>query len=624
MNLSRKIRVLSLRARLPISLLIVFLQRLPVLRILAGGDTEALTAGAAMALRSSLLGAASLGALDTLAGATSTSNVTLVSSSPSPLAASVGVAIKSVAFGVTGGGASTPDGWEMVSSVPPGLNFSGLTAPGTVSVANPLLSGTPTAAGDYHLDFKAIYQGQETSDFGFEVIVASNGPAFTTQPVNQTDAVGQTAAFTASATSGSTYQWTFNSIPISGATSATLTLGNVQLSAAGNYQVTATNSGGSTLSNIAVLTVTTAPTLPAFTVQPVAETVASPSTVVFSAAASGLPAPTYQWKFNGAAISGATSARLVVNGATAANAGSYTCVATNSVGSAPSAAATLSIASTANPGRLGNLSVLSTFANGQLLTVGFITGGAGTSGTQSLLVRADGPTLASFGLSSTMVDPTFSVIPLGSTTTVASNNNWGAPASNASVVMAADSATGAFALIANSLDAAEVVSLSPAGYSVQVTGTGPGQALTELYDTTSPAAYTLTVPRLVNVSCNTTLPIGGTLTAGFTIGGNTAKTVLIRASGPTLAGFGLTGTMVDPQIVLQPLGSSAILASNAGWGGDPQIAAAAAAVGAFAFSGPASKDSAVLITLAPGGYTAVANSASGGGGTTVVEVYEIP
>jgi hypothetical protein len=193
-------------------------------------------------------------------------------------------------------------------------------------------------------------------------------------------------------------------------------------------------------------------------------------------------------------------------------------------------------------------------------------------------------------------------------------------------VIAADSATFAFPLVTGSLDAALVATLSSGGYSVQVSGngTGTGTALTELYDTTPIAAYTLTVPRLVNVSCNTTLPTGGTLTAGFTVGGTSNKTVLIRASGPTLAGFGLTGTMADPQIVVQAAGSSAVLAANAGWGGDPQIAAAAASVSAFAFVSPTSLDSAVLLTLAPGGYSAVVNSASGGGGTTVVEVYEIP
>jgi Ig-like domain-containing protein len=627
MNLSRPFRALALRAQLPASLLIAFLQRAPVWRIAAGAGEGALGSPLALVLRSSALAAAGLGALDTLAGATTSVSLTANGvTNPGPLSAKVGTAIGNVTFGVTGNGASVPDSWTIASNPPPGLNFQGLTSAGTTKVANPVLSGTPTTAGSYFLDLFATYEGT-SAEYGYTVNVASNGPAFTTQPVNQTVSVGQTATFTASATSGATYQWTFNGGAIAGATSATLTLTNVQLTAAGNYQVTATNSGGSTLSNIAVLSVNTAPTVPVFTLQPISETVAAPSTVVFTAAANGSPAPAYQWKFGTAAISGATSARLVVSGATAANAGSYTCVATNSAGTATSQTANLTIQSTANPGRLGNLSVLANFTAGQLLTVGFVTGGGGTNGTQSLLIRADGPTLgtAPFDLTGTMADPQFQVLPLGQSTISAANDNWGTPASNAPLVMAADASTGAFPLVTGSLDAAEVATLAAGGYTVQVSGTGPGTALTELYDTTPTAAYTLATPRLVNVSCNTQIAIGGSLTVGFTVGGVTAKTVLIRASGPTLAtSFNVSGAMADPQIVVQAAGATSILVSNAGWGGDPQIAAAAASVGAFAFASPTSKDSAVLITLSPGGYTAVASSASGGGGVALVEVYEIP
>jgi len=625
MNLSRKFRTLSLRAQLPVSLLIAFLQRAPVLRVLAGEAEGPLGPPLAMILRSGALAVAGLGALDTLAGATTSISLTANGvTNPGPLSAKVGTVIGSVTFGVTGNGASVPDSWTIASNPPPGLNFQGLTAAGTVKVANPVLSGTPSAAGSYFLDLFSTYQGTSV-EFGYTINVASTGPAFTTQPVNQTVSVGQTATFTAAATSGSTYQWTFNGGAIAGATSATLTLANVQLTAAGNYQVTAANSGGSTLSNIAVLSVNTVPTVPTFTLQPVSETVASPSTVVFTAAASGSPAPTYQWKFGSAAISTATSARLVVNGATEANAGNYTCVASNSVGSATSQTAALSIQSTANPGRLGNLSVRADFTAGQLLTVGFFTGGTGTGGTQSLLVRADGPTLAtSFDLAGAMADPSFQVFPAGQFTVLAANNNWGTPASNAPVVIATDAATGAFPLNSGSLDAAEVVTLAPGGYSVQVSGTGAGTAITELYDATPSTAYTLATPRLVNISCNTQIAVGGSLTVGFTVAGQTARTVLIRAWGPTLAtSFGVTGAMADPQIVVQPQ-SAAVIATNAGWGGDPQIAAAAASVGAFPFASTTSKDSAILITLSQGSYTAMASSVSNGGGVALVEVWEIP
>ena len=47
------------------------------------------------------------------------------------------------------------------------------------------------------------------------------------------------------------------------------------------------------------------------------------------------------------------------------------------------------------------------------------------------------------------------------------------------------------------------------------------------------------------------------------------------------------------------------------------------AVYAFTFSNPNSADSAVLLTLAPGSYTAQASSVTSSAGTTLVEVYEV-
>jgi hypothetical protein len=118
---------------------------------------------------------------------------------------------------------------------------------------------------------------------------------------------------------------------------------------------------------------------------------------------------------------------------------------------------------------------------------------------------------------------------------------------------------------------------------------------------------------------------GGSLTAGFVIGGSTAKTVLIRVIGPALglAPFNLGGAMADPQLTLYDSGSNAIAANN-DWGGDPALTAAATRAGAFTVSDPASKDAMLLITLAPGSYTVTGRGAGGTGGTAIVEVYEVP
>lgn len=120
----------------------------------------------------------------------------------------------------------------------------------------------------------------------------------------------------------------------------------------------------------------------------------------------------------------------------------------------------------------------------------------------------------------------------------------------------------------------------------------------------------------------------GTLSAGFVIGGNTSRTVLIRATGPTLAAapFNLTGTMPDPMLTLYALNGAnpGIIATNAGWGGDPQIAQVSSSVGAFALASSSSADSVLLLTLSPGSYTAQVTSVTGAGGKALVEVFEAP
>jgi hypothetical protein len=114
---------------------------------------------------------------------------------------------------------------------------------------------------------------------------------------------------------------------------------------------------------------------------------------------------------------------------------------------------------------------------------------------------------------------------------------------------------------------------------------------------------------------------GNVLIAGFAIGGSSAVTVLIRASGPALIPLGVTGTLPDPQ--LQLYSGSTLLAGNFGWGGSPQIASTAASVGAFTWNSSTSNDSALLITLPPGTYTAQVSGQSGDTGDALVEVYEV-
>jgi len=145
--------------------------------------------------------------------------------------------------------------------------------------------------------------------------------------------------------------------------------------------------------------------------------------------------------------------------------------------------------------------------------------------------------------------------------------------------------------------------------------------LAEVYDATPAASSTAASPRLINVSALTQVQATNVLTIGFVVSGSINETVLIRAIGPSLASFGVSGALAAPRLTL--LGSGAVLASNTGWGGTANLTTTFAAVGAFALS-PTSADSALVATLPAGSYTAQIVGVGGTTGTVLAELYEVP
>ena len=364
---------------------------------------------------------------------------------------------------------------------------------------------------------------------------------------------------------------------------------------------------------------------PAFLVQPKSVMLAAGQTASFFVEATGVGPFGYQWNLNGTPISGATDQYLLVSNVSSANAGSYNCVVTDANGySSPSLSGTLSVTATANIGRLINFSALGQLGKSQILTIGFFTGGAGTTDSQPLLVQAIGPTLSTVGVTGVMPDPQLNAF--SNQTVIAANTGWGTPSSNQLAVTAADAATYATALTnPTSKDSATVVPLTPGGYTVQVSSVSgvTGTALAALYDDTRPGTYTATTPRLINLSCLLQVSANSSLTAGFWIGGTTEKTVLIRADGPALTAQNVKAVMPDPQLTVFDSNGTAI-AYNAGWGGSAVMFSVAASVGAQPFTSATANDSEVLLTLPPGGYTAQVTSASNTAGNVMIEVYEVP
>jgi hypothetical protein len=370
---------------------------------------------------------------------------------------------------------------------------------------------------------------------------------------------------------------------------------------------------------------------PVATSQPSSQTIASGHTVVLSFPALGSPTPTYQWSLNGVAIPSATGANLIINNAAAADAGTYTCTATNASGSVTSSPATLSVVSTANPGRLVNLSARALAGTGgNIIFGGFAIGPVNTAGTLPVLIRASGPAIAvaPFNVPGTLPDPQLQLFDAAGVAIPGDENEgWG----GSTQISATAAAVGAFGWnTPASHDAALDVSLAAGPYTAQVAGQSgdTGVAIVEVYDATPAGTYTPASPRLTNLSARVKVGAGAAnaLFAGFVISGNTAVTVLIRASGPAIAvpPFNVGGTLPDPQLSLEYQSTGAVIASNSGWGGDPQISSTAASVGAFGWSNPASHDSAMLVTLPPGNYNAVVSGESGDAGVAIVEVYEVP
>lgn len=441
------------------------------------------------------------------------------------------------------------------------------------------------------------------------VIAGAVAPAITAHPVNQTVSIGQSTGFsvTATGTAPLSYQWFRNSIAINGATTATLSLANPQVSDAGAYTVRVSNSAGNVTSNPATLTVN-AVIAPTITAHPGSQTVNAGASVVLTVTPAGTAPFTYVWTKNNIPIAGATAATLSLTNVQPSDAGAYAVRVSNSAGAATSNAATLTVSFS----RLINLSVRSLAGTGaQTLIVGFNISG---SGTKQMLLRGIGPTLGSFGVGGVLADPQLRLFN-SANVQVNFNDDWG---SGGPALAAAFRNAGAFDLPLGSRDAALVVPLAAGSYSAQVTATaGTGVALVEGYDAD---ANTLS-SRLSNLSVRSVTGTGAdVLTVGFVIAGNANKTVLLRGIGPALAAFGVTGTVADAQIEVFNA-SRAVIAQNDNWA--PTLAGTFASVGAFALPA-ASRDAALVITLPPGSYTAQVSGVGNTMGVALVEAYELP
>jgi cytochrome c peroxidase len=217
---------------------------------------------------------------------------------------------------------------------------------------------------------------------------------------------------------------------------------------------------------------------------------------------------------------------------------------------------------------------------------GFIITG---TAPKRVLVRALGPSLAQFGLSALLADPTITLQgPAGFAPVI--NDNW--RSTQETEIKATGLAPGA------DLESAIVATLAPGSYTAILSGTndGTGTGILEVYDLDFAADS-----RLANISTRAFVGDGDEIViAGFTVGNaNSVDHIIVRGLGETLNQFGIFPTVRDPALEVHNA-NGATLVANDSWQQDPnhdEVTAAGLA--------PHGGEAAVALTLGPGAYTAI-------------------
>jgi sugar lactone lactonase YvrE len=454
--------------------------------------------------------------------------------------------------------------------------------------------------GDVSVDSTGIIYVADALNSTIRRIVPglSTVPFFTVQPTSLTVGIGSNATF-AAGTAGAepiSFQWNFNGAAIAGATAPTYTVTNVQQSNAGNYTLTISNADGAATSSVATLSIGTVLTAPVITTQPASGALAGGS-YTLSVTVTGGSSYTYQWLLGGVAIAGATGSSY-----TATAPGNYTVSITDATGTTLS-----SVAVVGNQGRLINISSRAIVQTGSGITIaGFVIDGA-PGATKQVLIRGIGPTLSTFNITGVLAKPTITLFD-SAQNVLASNTGWGT-ALNAAQIATITSTLGSFTLPSGSADSVILTSLAPGSYTVQMSGVGAttGIGLVEVYETNTSDPSTL-----VNISTRAQVGTGeDILIAGFVVSGAAPVKVLIRAVGPTLSTFGVSGALAQPVLTVFQ-GATAQLRISI-----------AESLNAFALP-TGSADSALVMTLIPGTYTAQVTGLNGTTGIALVEVYQAP
>lgn len=254
--------------------------------------------------------------------------------------------------------------------------------------------------------------------------------------------------------------------------------------------------------------------------------------------------------------------------------------------------------------RLVNIATRAKVLTGDdVMIAGFVIGG---DRAKKVLIRARGPSLGvpPFNVPGTLPDPVLTLY--SGPTPFDSNDDF---ASHANV----GSIPSSF-LPTNTKESAILTTLNPGAYTAIVTGaqSSTGVAIVEVFEIDLPE-----VP-LINIATRSKVQSGDdVMIAGLIIQGNAARTVLITARGPSMAlpPHNVPGTLANPY--LRIYSGQTVIYENDDWGTN----ANAAAIGATGNAPSNPLESAVLVTLPPGAYTAIVNGVGATSGIGIVEVF---
>ena len=285
---------------------------------------------------------------------------------------------------------------------------------------------------------------------------------------------------------------------------------------------------------------------------------------------------------------------------------SFTITARNGVSPIATQDFTLTVQPTPANATLVNISTRLLVQTGAKVGIGgfIITG----TDAKKVLIRGMGPTLTRFGVPNALQDP---VLELHDSTgaVVISNDDWKIP--QETDIAATGKAP------PDDHESAILLTLQPGSYTVIESGKNgtSGVGLIELYDLDAVANS-----QLSNISTRGFVQTGANvMIGGFIVSGaNGSVNLIVRALGPSLAPFGIPNPLADPLLGLYNANGTLIMA-NDNWKDSQQ-----AAIQNSGFHPPNNLDSAILVTLPTGNYTAIVSGKSGGTGVGLVEVYRLP